>query len=62
MIEVSLDECIERKKKHITFARVYHWLWEQFNDKKVPVVYPSDLVKLLKVTHQRAWQILNHFP
>lgn len=61
MIEVTMDECIERKKKHATFAKVYNWLYEQFNDKKVLLVYPFELVDKLKVTHQRAWQILNHF-
>ncbi len=61
MIEISLDDAIERKKRHRTFSIVFKFLYERFNEKKEREVYPDDIVKILKVTKQRAWQILTHF-
>lgn len=61
MKEIPLEQAIARKKKHITFTWVYNWLYERFNDDKVSLIYPSELIKPLKLTKQRIWQILDHF-
>jgi len=58
-LEPSMEDVINRKINHRNFAKMLYWLCIQTN--KTNIIVPKDVMKFLKVTRTRAYQILEDF-
>ena len=56
-IEPGVEDFVKRRINHIPFAKVIYWLCYQ--SKKNDFVYITELAKFMKLTRNRAYDILN---
>jgi len=56
-LEPTQEEFIDRRINHKNFAKVIYWLCSQYM-KKNNFIYASELRKFMKLTQQRAYEIL----
>jgi hypothetical protein len=57
-IEPNVEDYIDRRINHKSFAKIIIWLYSQYV-KKQDFVYASELSKFMKFTQTRAYIVLN---